>query len=275
MFTNYGSLGMSPDYEGSSANITYIEFIFKTKLVTQLPMDLVIEQTDYHFNVFIEPYGNGGKKIKEVHILDKSNKPLYYCIFKDTKDIFWKQFVTEIKLNFSFDKSDLKQSTIQVELKSPQPNTILNANYLKDKYIVNIVQQHSSGVPIFQFVVDPLGYEINQRLYNTYKFGGKSKKSFTKKLRKYSNPLQAQRMAYKYLGKSAKLYPARNSAKKYSIFDRKNKKWVNFGQIGYEDYTKHKDKKRRKSYLTRSRGMLGDWKKNKYSANNLSMHILW
>ena len=100
-------------------------------------------------------------------------------------------------------------------------------------------------------------------------------KQFTRRLRKYSNPLQAQRMAHKYLGKTAKLYPASNPQKKYKIYDKKNDKWINFGQIGYEDYTKHKDKKRRKSYLTRSGGMLGDWKKNKYSANNLSMHILW
>ena len=103
----------------------------------------------------------------------------------------------------------------------------------------------------------------------------KIKQKFTKKLLKYSNPQKAQRMAYKYLGKTAKLYPGRNSEKKYSIFDPKNEKCVNFGQFGYEDYTKHKDKKRRKSYLTRSRGMLGNWKKNKYSANNLSIHILW
>jgi hypothetical protein len=103
----------------------------------------------------------------------------------------------------------------------------------------------------------------------------KIKQKFTKKLLKYSNPRKAQQMAYKYLGRTAKLYPGRNSDKKYSIFDPKNEKWVNFGQIGYEDYTKHKDKKRRKSYLTRSRGMLGNWKKNKYSANNLSIHILW
>jgi hypothetical protein len=27
--------------------------------------------------------------------------------------------------------------------------------------------------------------------------------------------------------------------------------------------------------LTRTKGMLGDWKRNKYSANNLSRHILW
>jgi len=82
-------------------------------------------------------------------------------------------------------------------------------------------------------------------------------------------------MAYKYLGKTAKLYPARNAAKKYSIYDKNNKKWVNFGQIGYEDYTKHKDKNRRKNYLRRSKSIRGDWKKNKFSANNLSREVLW
>ena len=126
MFTDYGNLGITADYEGSN-NITDIEFIFKTNLVTQLPMELVIEKTDYNFNIWIDPYGNGWKKIKEIHILDKSNKPLYYCIFKDTKDIFWKQFVTEIKLNFSFDKSNLKQSNIEVELKLMDGNCLLVA----------------------------------------------------------------------------------------------------------------------------------------------------
>jgi len=101
------------------------------------------------------------------------------------------------------------------------------------------------------------------------------KSSFTKKLYRYSNPRKAQQMAYKYLGKTAKLYPARNPAKKYSIYDPKNEKWINFGQIGYEDYTKHHDKTLRKNYLTRSKYMSGDWKGNKYSANNLSINILW
>lgn len=98
---------------------------------------------------------------------------------------------------------------------------------------------------------------------------------FTRKLYKYSNPNKAQKMAYKYLGKSAKLYPANNKYKKYKIWDNGNNKWINFGQIGYEDYTKHKDKHRRKSYLARSAKMPGKWKTNKYSANNLSRRILW
>lgn len=98
---------------------------------------------------------------------------------------------------------------------------------------------------------------------------------FSRKLRRFSNPEKAQKMAYRYLGKTAKLYPARNPQKKYSIYDPKNDKWMNFGQIGYEDYTKHKDKNRRKNYLTRTRSMRGHWKRNPYSANNLSRQVLW
>lgn len=98
---------------------------------------------------------------------------------------------------------------------------------------------------------------------------------FSKALYAFSNPAQAQRMAYKYLGKSAKLYPASNPVKKYRICDPKLNQWINFGQMGYQDYTRHKNKTRRRNYLTRTAGMLGNWKRNKYSANNLSRRILW
>lgn len=101
------------------------------------------------------------------------------------------------------------------------------------------------------------------------------KRKYSVRLLKYSNPKTAQKKAYKYLGKTAKLYPADKKDKKYKIFDQKNEKWVNFGQLGYEDFTKHKNKSRRKNYLTRSRNIKGAWKPNKYSPNNLSIHILW
>ena len=101
------------------------------------------------------------------------------------------------------------------------------------------------------------------------------KRTFPKQLSKFSNRKTAQQKAFKYLGKTAKLYPASNPHKKYKIYDPIHETWVNFGQIGYEDYTKHKDKHRRKSYLTRSSRIKGNWKQNPYSANNLSMHILW
>ena len=101
------------------------------------------------------------------------------------------------------------------------------------------------------------------------------KRKWSSRLHLYSNRRTAQSMAYKYLGRTAKLYPASNSQKKYSIFDKKNNRWVNFGQMGYEDFTKHHDKARRKNYLTRSKNIKGDWVRNPYSANNLSRKILW
>ncbi len=99
--------------------------------------------------------------------------------------------------------------------------------------------------------------------------------AFTKELNLYSNPTTAQKQAFKYLGKSAILYQSTNKNKKYKIYDSHNEKWVHFGQIGYEDYTKHRDKERRKNYLTRSAKISGNWKNNKYSPNNLSRNILW
>jgi len=90
----------------------------------------------------------------------------------------------------------------------------------------------------------------------------------------YSNPIKAQKKAFTYLGRNAILYKSQNINKKYAIIDPSGK-IINFGQLGYEDYTKHNDKERRKNYLTRTSGMRGNWKDNPYSANNLSRNILW
>lgn len=267
---------------------------------------VTINNNSYICDFHIRNY-DSFKQITKIEIKDTNDEILYICDFS-AQPIFWKIDVTQITFSFDFDDTNLVNSTVTVVLKSSksgdiESNPFITPNYrplpkqkghrwtpeekpLLEQYVpeitdIFIVDKVEDG-PTLKFIIDPNTYSNNKKNgnYNKFGYGGKSrkkkfKKSFTKKLLKYSNPLKAQRMAYKYLGRSAKLYPARNSAKKYSIYDPKNKKWVNFGQIGYEDYTKHKDKKRRKSYLTRSRGMLGNWKKNKYSANNLSMHILW
>ena len=39
--------------------------------------------------------------------------------------------------------------------------------------------------------------------------------------------------------------------------------------------TIHNDLERRKRYLNRARNIKGNWKKDKYSANNLSQNLLW
>ena len=91
----------------------------------------------------------------------------------------------------------------------------------------------------------------------------------------FSNPLEAQRKAYEYLGNDATLYKSTRKNKKYMVFDKNNNKYVHFGQIGYIDYTKSKDQKKRLNYLKRSENIKGHWKDNEYSPNNLSRNILW
>ena len=90
----------------------------------------------------------------------------------------------------------------------------------------------------------------------------------------YSNPIKAQAKAFKYLGKKSVLYKSQNVNKKYAIIEPSGKT-IHFGQLGYEDFTKHNDKLRKNNYLTRTAGMKGNWKNNPYSANNLSRNILW
>ena len=57
------------------------------------------------------------------------------------------------------------------------------------------------------------------------------------------------------------------------IFNPDTHKWVYFGQVGYEDFTKHGDQIRRNNYLRRTENIRGDWKQNEYSPNNLSRNI--
>ena len=95
-----------------------------------------------------------------------------------------------------------------------------------------------------------------------------------KQIRLYSNPSEVYRRASKYLGKTAKIRLSTKKDKKYMV-TTPDGKIVHFGQMGYEDFTKHKDKTRRKNYLTRSRKIKGNWKKNKYSPNNLDIKLLW
>ena len=85
-------------------------------------------------------------------------------------------------------------------------------------------------------------------------------------LEDYSNPKEVERKAKRY---GVKVFRSTKKNKKYMIY---HNKWVHFGAMGYEDYTKHKDKTRRANYLTRSAGIKDS---GKYSANQLARHLLW
>ena len=90
----------------------------------------------------------------------------------------------------------------------------------------------------------------------------------------FSNYDEAKRKTREYLGQDVKLLISPRKDKKYRVYDP-NGKAVDFGQMGYEDYTKHRDNERRERYLKRAKNIKGNWKNNPYSPNNLSLHILW
>jgi hypothetical protein len=96
-----------------------------------------------------------------------------------------------------------------------------------------------------------------------------------RELSSYSDFNKAQENAFLYLGDFGYLFVSPREDKKYRVFNPDTKAWVDFGQMGATDYTKHQDEARRNNYLKRATAIRGDWWKDKYSPNNLAIHILW
>jgi len=78
-----------------------------------------------------------------------------------------------------------------------------------------------------------------------------------------------------------KPFKSKAKNKKFSVYVMKDgkKKLINYGDSRYEDFTQHKDKERRKSYLLRAKGIRNKkgeltWK-DKNSANYWSVKTLW
>ena len=91
-------------------------------------------------------------------------------------------------------------------------------------------------------------------------------------LNKYSDFKTVNDNAKRLYNKEVFLSTRKN--KKYMIMNDDNH-WVHFGQLGYEDFTKHLDEQRRLNYLKRSTKIKGNWKDNIFSPNNLSINLLW
>lgn len=90
-----------------------------------------------------------------------------------------------------------------------------------------------------------------------------------------SNPRKVQANAFKLYGKDAVVYKSQRAGSKYQMQDARSGKWVHFGDANHEDFTKHGDKERQANYLKRAMGMKGKWRENPFSANLLSIALLW
>lgn len=92
------------------------------------------------------------------------------------------------------------------------------------------------------------------------------------KVQKYSDPFIVFENAKRILGDDVKINISYLPQKKYMVEFNDDGKYIHFGQMGFEDYTKHKDKRRRTLFKNRNH-------KWKYYAINtpayLSYHLLW
>ena len=93
---------------------------------------------------------------------------------------------------------------------------------------------------------------------------------------------EALKRAKYYYGNDVILLASTRATKKYMIFNPYTNKMIHFGGMGYLDYTKYRqlyDLKtadlHRKRSLKRALNIKGDWKNDHYSANFLSILLLW
>jgi len=89
---------------------------------------------------------------------------------------------------------------------------------------------------------------------------------------KMSNPEEVQKKAFRILGDDAVIYRSNREHKKYAIFDPLKQRYTHFGDIRYEDYTKHHDDERRKDFRRRNAKWF-DYPM--YSPAFLAYHLLW
>lgn len=88
-------------------------------------------------------------------------------------------------------------------------------------------------------------------------------------IRLFSDPEKVQQKANKF-GLDIKLSTRKN--KKYMFLHPETKRWIHFGDLNYEDYTKHMNENRRRLFSIRNR----DWENaERYSPRWASWNLTW
>lgn len=92
-----------------------------------------------------------------------------------------------------------------------------------------------------------------------------------KDISKFSDPARVQQLATQYLGNGVKVYESSRKDKKYMIISPSGAK-VHFGQMGFQDFTKHRNNQRRDLFRKRN----AKWANApKWSPAWLSYWLLW
>lgn len=239
-------------------------------------LSLPIELTNQYKGMKIKPDLLGKKN---VWVVVRKKPMLMFKYLDRKKDTFLDSYIKDSNI-------DLLDGKVYVNWDDKydgvfyDPDTFEKIGYINKKY----------GKDYLKLILNPLGEKILKKLkgkgidscWEGYEAIGMKMKNnklvpncVPENISLYSNPKQVMKNAKKYLGKDVSIELSNKKDKKYMVYNPNTKKWVYFGQIGYEDFTKHKDPKRRENYLKRTANMKGNWKDDKYSPNNLSRNLLW
>lgn len=186
----------------------------------------------------------------------------------------------------SFDETTKKGLKKKAEFVAEAEKRIKEYSDLLDKYASKDERDQAIDIVNQQIRDERAGKTGSQALYNRLKAsqeektgvglkGMKNEDEKRQEVMKYSDPKKALENAVKYLKKDVIFSLSTKPKKKYMVMNPDTMKWTHFGEIGYEDFTKHNDPIRRQAYLKRTANMKGNWKNDKYSANNLARNILW
>lgn len=88
----------------------------------------------------------------------------------------------------------------------------------------------------------------------------------------YSNPNKVFQNAKRIYGNDVKIKLSTRKDKKYMLLNPNNNKWIHFGQMGFFDFTKTNDNKRRQLFKIRNQ----KWaEQDLYTPGFLSYSLLW
>jgi hypothetical protein len=89
----------------------------------------------------------------------------------------------------------------------------------------------------------------------------------------YSDPDIVLTKAMQIYGKDVMLGISLRKDKKYTIYNPHKDEWFHFGSWGQEDYTKHKDDKRKQRFIIRNHRWKNQDKYALYRINNICLGI--
>jgi len=212
-----------------------------------------------------------GSKSKEIITLNKATHPLIKRHSGNQTDIRSDRDIVSIATKTP--TTEIKAESYN-PLKEHSPD-ILDRVSADTEYGSGINTRTKNALNGIFYFPDKIGRSPPEKVETKNKRNSLTMSNEGSGITEWSNPTIAKENAIKYLGEDVVFKLSTKKDKKFMVLNPETNKFIHFGALNYEDFTKHQDPIRRNNYLKRTANMRGDWKDDMYSANNLARNILW